>query len=157
MASNTLKATKLVKNQVKKYGPKKYKEDGTTYTITVNVRYDDQCGNGQNSFGITADVYEGRRESSFGCQHELVIKNFPELKPFIKWHLTSSDEPMHYLANSLYHAKENRLDAARSCAVWPEATDEQLRDKNLENVLKARLPSLMIEFQEAMETLGFNY
>jgi hypothetical protein len=50
--------------------------------------------------------------------------------------------------------KEPDLEAARASAVWPDATLEQLRDKE---ALKARLPGLMKEFRAAMEQLGFDY
>lgn len=79
--------------------------------IIVNLRYDDSCGNGHNSFGITADVYEaGRRSDSAyvmgGCCHEVIARHFPKLEKYIKWHMTSSDGPMHYLANTMYHASD---------------------------------------------------
>ncbi len=101
-----LPASKLTKKQVKTYGPKIYSENGSRYAITATVRYDDQCGNGHNSFSITADIRENHREYMGGCCHEEVAKHFPELAPFIKWHLTSSDGPMHYVANTLYHASD---------------------------------------------------
>jgi hypothetical protein len=53
--------------------------------------------------------------------------------------------------------KERQLDAARSSAVWPEATDEELTAPGLKERLEARLPQLMKEFQEAIESLGFVY
>jgi len=102
----------LTKNQVQAFGPKTFTRDGYEYKITAHVRYDDSCGNGHNSLGVTADVYsrksgQGRWcEDSFGCQHELVVEHFPELAPLIKFHLCSSDGPMHYLENSLYHASD---------------------------------------------------
>lgn len=139
-----------------------------------------------------------------GCCHDEVAKHFPELAPLIKWHLCSSDGPMHYLANTVYHATEHcpksawvhfedeangihkqcmrycdlaeaekicqspgysmeidartakvaNLDHARSAAIWPDATQEQLLDKN---ALEARLPALMAEFKAAVESLGFTY
>lgn len=98
----------LTKHQTKTFGPKIYTENGHKYSITAKVRYDDDCGNGHNSFAITGNIDEiinGRtREYSGGCIHEEIAKHFPELKPFIKWHLTSSDGPMYYLDNTLYHA-----------------------------------------------------
>lgn len=198
-----------------------------------------------------------------GCIHEDIVKHFPELRPYIKWHLCSSGEPLHYLANTLYHANDkdcwgkrkgepyqyehqikfasfpvtfkfpkdfiswvqqqtpgtfkvyevfhvNRaddaydykpkytfqgiagewyqcpfdskqeaeqfeeafntipfkvvskatawgegklpdLEGARRCAIWPEATLEQLQNKE---VLLARLPVLMAEFKKDVESLG---
>ena len=46
------------------------------------------------------------------------------------------------------------LEFARSSANWPEATLEQLRDKEL---LTARLPNMMNDFKTAMENIGFVY
>lgn len=225
----TLPASVLVKEQKKHYGPKHYIENGTHYKITAHVRHDDQCGNGHNTFSITADIdrKDGRgrwEEDSGGCCHDEVAKHFPELAPFIKWHLTSTDGPMHYPGNVVYMAgerdcwgllkgefrqhtsrgqyqnggvegvpkwvlefpegfqkdvyantkpcpvtlewkaygrtgegKARELDAARRCAVWPEATDEELTAPDLEARLMARLPALMEEFKAAVESLGFVY
>lgn len=101
-------ASVLTKNQKKKYGPRTYQEDGRTYRITATVRYDDEFGNGHNSFSITAhiDCKIGNRGHEYrdGCCHTEIAKQFPELAPLIKWHLCSSDGPMHYIANTLYHA-----------------------------------------------------
>lgn len=225
---NELPASVLVKSQKKTFGPRFYTEHGQQYRITANVRYDDQCGNGHNSFSITADIYEKRgggwRESGGGCCHDEVAKHFPELAPFIKWHLTGSDGPMHYPGNAVYHAgdrdcwglrkgefrqhtsrgqyqnggvegvpnwvleipdgikkdvyamekpgpvtlewkpygrtgegKERELGHARSCAVWPDATDAELTEPGLEQRLMNRLPALMAEFKAAVESLGFVY
>jgi len=219
----------LTKHQKKVYGPKYYTEDGTDYRITATVRYDDQCGNGHNSFSITGEIDRksgnGRWTDDLGgCIHDEIAKHFPELAPFIKWHLVSSDEPMHYLANTLYHAgdkdhrglragekrqlrngktglavwerivrneagdvvkmgsshwvdsaekpeekltvsfepvwiegegKKRELDHARSSAVWPEATNEELCSPDLKEKLEARLPALMAAFKKDVEALGF--
>lgn len=182
------------------------------------------CGNGHNSFSITATIYENGCDVAGGCCHEEVAKHFPELAPFIKWHLTSTDGPMHYVANTLFHAgdkdcwglrkgefrqhtsrgphqnggvagvpnwvlrlpdraerdvysptkpapvvlewepegrmgegKERDLNAARHCAVWPEATDEELTAPGLEERLIARLPALMQAFKADVESLGLIY
>jgi hypothetical protein len=80
--------------------------------INVKVRYDDQCGNGHNTFAITADIYERCstrglwRESMGGCCHDEIVKFFPELEPFIQWHLCSSDGPMYYVSNTMYYARD---------------------------------------------------
>jgi len=182
--------------------------------VTVTVRWDDCCGNGRNSFAVTADVYKAGRpktDRTFvmgGCCHDLVEEHFPEVAHLIKWHLVDAEGPMHYVANTTYHAseirkqqhfvyltdevlkgkkvllglfsdnelqavrdrfsdfdleikseptpdsKEANLEAARNCAVWPDATLEDLRD---EDKLKARLPALMEEFKRDVEALGFTY
>lgn len=214
----------LVRNQKKTYGPKQIDYYGTPADIIATVRHDDECGNGHNSFSITCDIYKrGRRSNAAflagGCCHDEVAKHFPELAPFIKWHLTSTDGPMHYLINTLYLAgerdcwgllkgefqalkskdgltrweipfesyydpchksivsetqpaplvleyrqqgrigegKARELDSARSAAVWPDATDEDLAAPGLSDRLMARLPALMREFKAAIESLGFVY
>lgn len=104
-------ASIVVKNQIKHYGPRFFTEHGRHYRITAHVRYDDQCGNGHNTFSITADVDEKTQNGYWvvsagagGCCHEEVAKHFPELAPFIKWHLVSADGPTHYIDNTIYHA-----------------------------------------------------
>ena len=100
--------SKLTKKQVITK-TKVYREGGQKYRIIAKIRHDDQCGNSHNTFSITGDIDEWRgnrwREYSGGCIHDEIAKHFPELAPFIKWHLTSTDGPMHYVANTVYHAK----------------------------------------------------
>lgn len=214
-------------------------DDNSPVTLIAKVRYDDECGNGHNTFAITGERYEkyhhpgestiehknGRKlwMSSCGCLHDEIAEHFPELAPLIKWHLCSSDGPMHYLANTLYFAddrdhwglrkgefrqhtssgqqnggvpgiprwevklpkhsaahvyasekpapiilewtpsgvagegKARELDKARSAAIWPDATDEELTAPGLKDRLEARLPTLMAEFRAAVESLGFTW
>lgn len=219
----------LTEKQVKTYGPRFIAGYGPGAQITAKVRHDGQCGNGHNTFSITAEIVTpaSRRRNDIeagGCLHDEVARIFPELAPFIKWHLTGTDAPMHYVANTLYHAgdrdchglrkgefrqhtshgkhqnggvegvpcwelkdpetreiyahekpapvvlewqpngrtgdgKERDLNAARSCAVWPEATDEELTQEPeaLRAALSARLPAMMAEFKASVESLGFVY
>ena len=107
-----LPASVLVKKQVKTYGPKTYTEHGRRYRITATVRYDDQCGNGHNSFAITADILEGGRDYMGGCCHEQVAKHFPELAPYIKWHLCNSDGPTHHPTGAIQPNGEATCDMA---------------------------------------------
>lgn len=74
--------------------------------MVVTLRFDDECGNGHNSFAITADVYANRPTNILACgaMHEEIARTFPELEPLLKWHLCSSDAPLHYIANTLYLA-----------------------------------------------------
>jgi hypothetical protein len=277
----------LTKNQKKTRRAEFVDDDGKLCVIEVEIRHDDECGNGHNTFSITGTVYDrheripGERPirnskgesvwpGSSGCIHEEIAKRMPELAPFIKWHLTSTDEPMHYIANAAFHAsdrdhnglrkgepsrfeyglkfddvpithqlkstkfwqflkervgtgefqiaehqhppdsgnykfapkysfvgyaekwhecpfdsrieaeefaaalkqcrvafvkipvefsegKERDLDAARSCAVWPDATDDELMADDLKERLAERLPALQAEFQAAVESLGFTF
>jgi hypothetical protein len=270
----------LTKRQRAKFGPKHFDYSGTPATIVAEVRYDDDCGNGHNSFSIigtirAVDERINRRDGGFlagGCLHEDIAAKFPELAPLIKWHLCSSDGPMHYTSDAVFLAgdrdcwghrkgepssfewaiqfgdnpikhkirasfakflqayragvagefdfevirydlenkpgdgykfapkytfggyaekwhecpfdtepeafdflkalqtcspkflsiptawsegKERELDSARSAAVWPEATDEELTAPGLKERLEARLPALLVEFRAAVESLGF--
>lgn len=277
----TLPASILVDRQRLKFGPKVFTEDGETYRIIAEVRHDDSCKNGHNSFSITGTIDRKSangvwRNDRGGCIHDEVAKHFPELAPLIKWHLTSTDGPLHYLANTIYHAgdkdhygraageashfdhfiqfgnspvlhktgtkffnwlkqeyeaghyfcevakveyppqsgdsykfkpkytftgfldnpkwhecpfdslreatewrtafidpemvvrfktiatdwsegKPRELDSARSSAVWPDATDEELTAPGLKQRLIDRLPALMLEFKAAVESLGLVY
>ncbi len=219
----------LTKSQAKVYGPKVYTKHGQKYRIKATVRYDDQCGNGHNSFSITADIDRAERgrweDDSGGCCHEAIAKHFPELAPLIKWHGMTSEGPTHYVANTVYHAsardcwgllagevqqlrngrtgqlcwrltiydsageevhspqyadgdrppqdftvswepwnrigegKARDFDAARSCAVWPEATDAELSvdSETLKAALLARAPALCEAFKRDVEALGMVY
>lgn len=189
---------------------------GKDATLSVELRFDDSCHNGHETFSITGEVRSPAQQEAGGCLHEAIAKVFPELESLIKWHLTNTDGPMHYVANTCYHAgdrdcnglrsgerkpilgpdkvptwvpkitpekyvngaqqpapvlveyelwcregegKERNLAAARSCAVWPDATDDELCQERhrLEAALKARLPALLAEFKRVMLEVGFIY
>lgn len=221
-------STTLTKNQVKTFRADYVNEQGEPETIIAVVRHDDRCGNGHNTFSVTATIYgphrhhgeptckheSGRTLWAFagGCCHDEIAKRLPELRKYIKWHLVSTDAPMHYGANTVYHATEHgpthawvyytgesdplhigeskerligyekadkarlaegkpgyrvewdqktakvrNLEHARSSAVWPEATDDELTSPGLEQRLQERLPALMEEFRRDVEELGFTY
>lgn len=120
--------------------------------LKMYVRYNDDCKNGYRSFAMTGDLWESRRcePDMCGCIHDELEKHFPEYARFIKWHLTSEDEPMHYVANTVYHAECGKLDYARNSAIAPDYTLEQLQDKDL---LYSRLPNLMSRFFADMKFL----
>lgn len=215
---------------------------GEKIVMHATVRFDDDCKNGHNSFAVTGhgwyDHYKSRDWDFGGCCHDEIAKVFPELKHLIRWHFMSSDSPMHYVANTVYHAsnrdcwgllkgekrqiingrtkdpvwslradatgcalktkleedddvtslplyrlqdmfdcaekpdvvprlfwepcwkvgegKERDFEAARNCAIWPDATDEQLSlpKEELTALLEARAPHLRAEFRAAVEGTG---
>lgn len=110
----------LTKYQVKSYRCKLSKSE----ELVVQVRWDDSCGNGHNSLGVTADLYDNRvlRERglvSCGCLHDdilsavrrgLIPQKVGDLIPF---HLCSSDGPLHYLANVRYLAGDRGYSGKR--------------------------------------------
>lgn len=84
-----------------------YREDGASKKIIISVRFDDNCRNGHNSFSITGEIWSSLVRGdceTCGCIHEEIAKHFPEVAHLIKWHLVSTDGPMHYPGNALYHA-----------------------------------------------------
>ena len=125
--------------------------DMNTYLV-VNLRFNDECSNGHDTFGITADLYDSRikREGGLiacGCLHAEIAEHAPKYADLIKWHLCSTTGPLHYLDNTLYWVGAENLDYARSSAIWPDASIDQLGDVEL---LIDRKPYLMVEFNEAM-------
>lgn len=124
-------------------------DEGNLCVLIATLRYDDECKNGHNTFAITCELYDRAERipgeaktkhssgktlwlGSCGCIHDDIAKHIPELAPYIKWHLVSSDGPMHYIANSMYYAKvKANLSAARSCAVWPDAQLEDFTKEKL--------------------------
>lgn len=100
--------TTLTKCQRKTFGPRPIAGWGKGAVITATVRFDDECGNGHNTFSVTAEIRRpGERDiEAGGCLHDEVARAFPELAPLIKWHLCSTDGPLHYVANTTYHASD---------------------------------------------------
>ena len=217
-----MKCTELVKRQRRKLGPRVYTENGETYRIIANVRHDDDCGNGHNTFSVTGEIVrkQGSRwvEDSCGCLHDEIARHFPEVAHLIKWHLSSTVGPMHYVANTVYLAgdrdhnglkagetrgmvkrdgspiyewraddgmqpyelratgggmesvtfhlvqrvrvgegKERQLEAARSSAVWHDATDEELTAPGLTERLEERLAALLADFRADVEAFGLSW
>lgn len=69
-----------------------------------------KIGNQEPYFSITGDTWElGKSRidrNSLGCGALDINEYFPELGYLQKYHLTSVKEPMHYIANSLFHASD---------------------------------------------------
>lgn len=82
---------------------KQYKEDGREYTITATAQIH-SLGGQEPYFSLTGDIRGPRGWEAGGCLHDDIQKHFPELIPFVKWHLVSMAQPLHYVANSLYWA-----------------------------------------------------
>lgn len=118
--------------------------------IVAECRHDDDCGDGHNTFAITASVYEPHPQrgeptirhtdgrvmwlNACGCQHDLIAEHFPELRHLIKWHLCSTDGPMHYLGNALYLAGDRDCHGHRKGepSAWSHAVqfgDNPIRHK----------------------------
>jgi len=90
----------------------------------VILRYDDKYGNGHNTFSITMESKAEHRGAYGGCMHDTIRKVFPEYAHLIKWHLFSTDGPMHYIANTLYYAGESLPKARARLEKASEALSE---------------------------------
>ena len=154
----------LTKSQFKTF-TKKINYDGTDCTMSVTLRYDDECNNGHNTFSITGRIKGGKygrygyEIDMAGCLHDKIKKYFPEFAHLIKWHLCDSDGPMYYLENTLYWVKEGNLEYAKNTAIWQKASDAEFKCNQVELTQKLlnRLPDLMKEFRKDIEALGFIY
>ena len=139
----------------KKSFTKKYPNNdfGPNRKITIYILFNDECKNGLNSFVITGEIYKpGNGDvDCCGCIHDDIKQHFPEFAKYIPYHLVSSDGPLYYIANTVYHAESGDLEAARSTAIWPEGTLEQLKNPT---ILRARLPEVMLQFERLMIELS---
>lgn len=73
--------------------------------LTVKMRFDDNCKNGHNDFAITGNITHPRYGDIAGdCLHDDIRDTFPEIAHLIKWHLTGTTGPMHYVSNTCYLA-----------------------------------------------------
>lgn len=107
------------RNQAWKSDPRPVDGCGTNGQMVVKIRFDDECMNGHQTFSLTADVYttESRRRHDIaagGAMHEEIARVFPELAPLIKWHLVSTEGPMHYIANTVYLAGDRDYNGRRA-------------------------------------------
>lgn len=170
----------------RKYGPVAIAGYGKGATFTATVAYDDTCRNGHNTFSITGEVrVPGRRRDpvvACGMMHDAMQECFPELAPFLRWHLVSADEPMYYIENTLYwlgyqgwcDGKDRsppNLEHARSTAVWPDMPETLVCPADVRSAgnahspgadkvvaaLEARRAQLMADFRAAVESLGFTF
>ena len=99
--------SKLVSDQRKVFRRSFKSSDGKNLSLVVYVRYDDSCNNGYNTFAITGDLYDHNKVIiSSGCVHDTIVQHYPEFVPYLKWHLCSSNGPMHYIADTIYLAGE---------------------------------------------------
>jgi len=109
---NGNKITSVLTKHQKRSLTKKYTVNGGRRTINLAIRYDDECGNKHNTFAMTATIHRGhgcyteRNLEMGGSCHDEIAKQFPDLAKYIKWHGVSSDSPLHYVANTTYHASD---------------------------------------------------
>ena len=73
----------------------------------IDVRCDDECNNGHDTFSITGSAWTNRnkRDSDIGgCIHDEILKIRPDLKLLVDLHLSDGDGvPMYAVENGYYH------------------------------------------------------
>ena len=145
----------LQKNQCKKF-TKNINFCGKPCKMHVEIRYDDECNNGHNSFSIMGDIIiDGKYELS-GCIHKEITTFFPKLKHLIKWHFMTSEGPLYYIDNTIFEFKRGNIKQAKMWAIWgitPLDTNVSLLAN--EHFLKKRLPYIMKAFKKDIKNLGF--
>lgn len=145
---------------------------------TVNLELHSLCGQAPH-FSATLDTYRWAfnrwAEDSFGAQHDEIARLFPELQPYLRWHLVSTEGPMHYIANAAYWAgldkqwcqgklgdppNRQHFDFTVLWGTLPgddglqhPMDDPDLDRAKLTAILEARRAALLAAYQEAMETL----
>lgn len=89
----------------------------------------------------------------------------------LKWHLVGTSQPMHYIANSMYHIEEGKLDYFKSCCVFGALEDDEdelgqltsddpdmdleCTRENVRNWLERRLPALIECLHAETAAAGF--
>ena len=120
--------------------------------LRVEIRFDDCCGNGKNSFAITGNVTRGNsgRDGDWlagGCLHDDIAAIFPELAPLIRWHLFDDAGPMHYIANAVYLA--GNRDHSGRLAGEPSAFVDVIQFGDVPN--RVRVPKGLLPFLQELE------
>ena len=145
----------LTKCQEKEF-QKQIEYDEQNCVMIVEIRYDDECGNGHNTFAITGTIKRldrGRYHTiCAGCIHDEIEKYFPEFKHLIKWHLCNSDAPMYYLENTLYYASNSA--SSKYEVGEPNCWQKVLTFKN--SYITHKLSKDFMEFLENKKEKTFN-
>ena len=78
--------------------------------VAVDVQWYRLGGNKHKHLSITGSVSDptGRWLESCGQVTEAIERVYPELRHIMKWHLMDEMGPMHYIANTVYHAGDGR-------------------------------------------------
>lgn len=98
--------------------------------INVKIGLDDCCGNGHCDFAITADIFEKNEYGNWkwysgGCQHEEILKHFPELSDFVDLHLSNVyGQPMYADGNGHYWLTK---EGAKKCAQYLRIDEDTAR------------------------------
>jgi len=107
-----MKKSVLAREQKKEFRFTRQTKEYGLVDIILNLRYDDEGGNSHNSFSITAAVHKGGKNYSghsliaCGVFTKFIKHNLPDFAYLSKWHWMTSEGPLHYIANTQYHASD---------------------------------------------------
>lgn len=169
---------------MKTMGPRYFTEGKDSYRIQARYGMDYEfarkCSQAPH-FSLTGEIdvkrMYGWKGCAWGMLHEEIARRFPELAHLTRWHLVSTEGPLHYLANARYWWEMHRygessgfkanyppqtcLENFLSTACWgalPDDTDLRLRLvhgwPDMQGILEERLPRLREKFLGQMEALG---
>lgn len=151
----TTPESKTRKNQSKTFVRSGVYYCGQEIDFHVNIRWDDRYQNGRNCYMIDCEVWLPSKFKApdhwvtGGIMDTELKEHFPELERFIKWRIWNVHD---CFRNTINHVKNDNFGLARESALWPDATIEQLRDK--EQVTE-HLSNKIAEFKQDIEALGF--
>ncbi len=112
--NGSAKAPEELANQQWVSETRRWTEGRDRLSMRVTIRHDDNCRNGHPSFGMTVDGFTNGRADWGGAAHDAIREHFPELTPLLRWHLCSTDGPLHYIANTCYHAGDRDHNGLRA-------------------------------------------
>jgi hypothetical protein len=85
--------SKLVKSQYKTF-EKDIMVDNKEGKIKIKIRYDDECGNGHNSFAITGSIYSSRNSTL-----DRYFVTIQDMFMLIPMYIFAEEKPYTYLGN----------------------------------------------------------
>lgn len=138
---------------------------GAGAVIRAEIRFDDECGNGHNTFAVTADIYRmvkyakaaRKEEIAGGCCHEDIAAAFPELAHLIRWHLFDQTGPMHYVANTVYLAGDRDCWGARKGEPRGWDTLIQFGDNPIKHKLRASFVKYLQEHRPLFGHVPYDF
>ena len=94
---------------------------GVKCRVAVDVQWYRLGNNKHKHLSITGSVSDstGKWLDRCGQVTEDIARVYPELRHILKWHLMDESAPMHYIANTVYHAGNDGAGEVRYAPVAP--------------------------------------
>ena len=98
-----MKASILVKRQSVTKTVEGFRFQGGVGKLVIDIGYDDDCGNGHNSFYMSSTMYRDDINQQ-GCNKEDIANYGGEYADLLKWNSMTSEGPLYYIDNTHSHA-----------------------------------------------------